>query len=306
MPRDTMSIDGEGSGTPYAIHPLHDYENGHFLLFGGEGDFVYDTMFDTASARDYLKAQGFDRGSLTHTRRQRDISLRYKGYRTPGERTCDFCGRRLTGVEYEVLRDGRDRCLECSQTVVTGQDSLTALFQETKQGLCVKYDIDFPVPISVRVTTAEQIGKHLGDAFVPTPGFDARSVGYATYRRGAYTIVLENETPRMSLVSTTAHELTHIWQFTHWNMSAIKAKYGRLSLAIIEGMAVWSETQYLYLMNEARRADDYLAASIQRNDEYGYGLRLYLKQYSISQGIVLEGPTPFMNLTEPIDPALIG
>ena len=301
---DEVKADGEGA-TKAGGQPIHDIENRHFLLFGGDGSFVYDTMFDTGGARNYLRFHGFSTGSLTHMREQKDIALRYKGYSSPGERRCDFCGKRLTGVEYEVLRDGRDRCAECSATVVTGQDSLTSLFQETKKGLCTKFGIDFPAPISVRVTTAEQIAKNRGKTFVPTPGFDARSVGYATSYRGAYIIVLENETPRMSLVSTMAHELTHIWQYTHWDMNAIRAKYGRYSLAIIEGLAMWSETQYLYLINEGRRADDYLASSVMRKDEYGFGLRLYLKQYSISQSIVLEGKITFTNWSEPIDPSLI-
>lgn len=301
---DRVKVDGEGSATAGG-QPIHDVDNTHFLLFGGDGDFVYDTMLDTKQARDYLWARGFSRGSLTHAREQKGISLKYKGYSSPGERRCDFCGKRLTGIEHEVLRDGRDRCSECSATVVSGKDSLSNLFQETKHGLCVKYGIDFPAPISVRVTTAEQIAKNRGKTFVPTPGFDARSVGYATVHRGEYTIVLENEAPRMSLVSTMAHELTHIWQFTHWNMNAIRAKYGRYSLAVIEGLAVWSETQYLYLINESRRAEDYMSNSVSRKDEYGFGLRLYLKQYSISQSIVLEGESPFSNLSEPIDPSLI-
>lgn len=302
MSEDTVKTEAEGATSPEGRR-LTDFELHHYLLFGGESGFAFDSL-SVVSARDYLQ-KGFGGGPLTHERTERGISLKYKGYSAPGAHMCDFCGRRMTGVEYQVMRDGRERCRACSETVVRGQEALTKLFVETKDRMCEEFAIDFPVPISVRVTTAERIAHNRHKSFVPTPGFDPRAVGYATNSKGAYTIVLENETPRMSLVSTISHELTHIWQFTHWDLNEIRRLYGRYDLAILEGMAVWTEIQLLYLLNEARRADTDLALSVVRKDEYGFGLRLYLKQYPLSNGVVLEGKTPFENVRMPIDKSLI-
>ena len=66
-------------------------------------------------------------------------------------------------------------------------------------------------------------------------------------------------------------------------------------------MAKWSELQYMYLLNEKAYADRALSHEVQRTDVYGYGLRLYLKQYQMSQDILLAGDTPFMHPTEPLD-----
>ena len=71
-------------------------------------------------------------------------------------------------------------------------------------------------------------------------------------------------------------------------------------MAIYEGMAKWSEIQYLFLINEADQAERTLENEVLRTDVYGYGLRLYLNEYPLSRGIVLEGDTPFNHINAPI------
>lgn len=277
------------------------YVDTHYLLFGADDAARYEQSFDCAAARDYLASMGFDQGSLTQARKGRGTANRYVGYAEAGERFCDFCGTLLSGVEYDRLKDGRDRCLDCSRTVLKGAKNFEALFAQTKEGLCEKFGIDLAVPVKVKVVSQAKLSRALGTTFVATPGFDARAVGLAVSQRGRYSMLFENGTPRISLVGTAAHELTHIWQYTHWDMDAIKAAYGERSLAVIEGMAVWTQIQYLFLLNETTVAERELERSAARRDEYGYGLRLYLNRYPLSRGIVLEGETPFMYPDKPLD-----
>ena len=275
------------------------YDQRHYLLFGGDS-LQYEESFDTNDALDYLTQVGVVGGSLTQARTKRYQSGLYGLWREPGERQCDFCGRVLSGAEYEVLKDGRDRCKLCSDTVVHGKANFEALFHQVREGLCEKYGIDLPAQMTVKVVSTAKLASMVGKPFVPSKYYDPRTVGLATNRKGKYGVVFENGAPRLSLIATTAHELTHIWQYSHWNEAAIDAKYGEYSLAIYEGMAKWSEIQYLYLMNESEQADRELANEVLRDDVYGFGLRLFLNQYPLSKGIVLEGDTPFMHVDEPL------
>ena len=42
-------------------------------------------------------------------------------------------------------------------------------------------------------------------------------LGVAINKKKKYSIILENGAPRISLIATFAHELTHIWQYTNWD-----------------------------------------------------------------------------------------
>ena len=276
-----------------------------YLLFGGDESFVGKGSFNAAATRAYLGEHGFNKGQLSQTRRKGRIASLYEGYVFKGERICDFCGRILTGVEYERLRDGRDRCMVCSRAIVSDARGVKALYLQTKESLCERFDISLDVSIEVRVVSARKLSKATGKTFTPTPGFDARAVGLAVKHRNGYRILLENGSPQLSLIATIAHELTHIWQYTHWNAAAIRSKYGKYELAVYEGMAKWSELQYLYLLNETTQADRSFAHEVRRDDVYGYGLRCFLKQYPLSRGISLEGDTPFMHTEEPLELSIL-
>ncbi len=277
-----------------------DYTDRHYLLFGKEPHDIYESLDCDGTAK-YLERLGFAHGALTQARKESSEYSRYADYRQPGEHYCDFCGRLLTGVNYDVLKDRRERCAECSRTTISKQEDFEALFAQTRDGLCVKYGIDLPSPIQIKVISQAKLSKMQGSRYVPTKYFDARAVGLATQRGGRYCMYFENGTPKASLIATTAHELTHIWQYSHWDWAAMQRRYGDRFLAICEGMAKWSELQYMYLLNEKAYADRALSHEVQRTDVYGYGLRLYLKQYQMSQDILLAGDTPFMHPTEPLD-----
>ena len=278
-----------------------DYSASHFLTFGDPQGLVYETRLDPAGARDYLAAMGMDNGALTQARRLRHQHGRFVIAPDENDPRCDFCGHVLSGVEYEKLRDGRDRCVSCSRTVVKGQQAVEALFFQVKAGLTEKFGINLPTVPTVKVVSQDKLSRALGEKFVPTKNFDPRAVGVATNRRGQFGIMLENGAPRLNLIATSAHELTHIWQYSTWNWEKMEALYGDSFLAVCEGMAKWAELQYLFLINEAARADEMLLEEAAREDVYGYGLRLYLNRYPMSRGVCLEGDTPFDHPEEPLD-----
>ena len=281
---------------------VNSYKTSHYLLFGSDSSDLYDQAFDCRGTMDFLLEMGISKNNpITQARRLRFQGQNAAVYRNPSDRYCDFCARPLTGIEYDKLKDGRDRCTECSQTVVRGQSTVEELFRQVKNGLSEKYSITLPGEIKIKIVSAKKLAKATGDNFVPTQYFDARTVGLAINSKGKYTMMFENGCPKTSLISTAAHELTHIWQYSNWDTKQINQKYGDYSLAIYEGMAKWAEIQYLYLLNETLQAERSLANEIQRNDVYGFGLRLFLNQYPFSTGIVLSGPTPFMNPNNPLD-----
>ena len=275
------------------------YKDSHYLLFGGASSFVYNAL-DCEGLAAYLEKQGFDNSTLTQARRFKAQSNHYAGYHDPDAHYCDYCGKLLLGTEYDLLKDGRERCTECSESVVASHQDFETLLVQVRDGMRQKYGIDFPAPIPVRVVSQKKMASMQGSVYVPTKYFDPRTVGLAISRGESYTMYFENGAPRGPLTATTAHELTHIWQYSHWNWDAMQAKYGSSFLAVAEGMAKWSEIQYLFLLNEVEFAERMLSSEVARRDVYGYGLRLFLNRYPISRGIVLTGDTPFAHPSEPI------
>lgn len=275
------------------------YKDSHYLLFGGADSLVYNAL-DCSGAAEYLKSAGFAESSLTQARKLKQQSSRYAGYRDPDARYCDFCCRVLTGAEFDVLDDGRERCTACSESVVNSRQEFETLLVHVRDGMRQKYAIDLPGDISVRVVSQKKMARLQGSRYVPTRYFDPRAVGLAISRSGSYSMYFENGAPRGMLTATTAHELTHIWQYSHWNWEAMSSKYGAAFLAVCEGMAKWSEIQYLFLLNETDFALRTLEHESARNDVYGYGLRLFLNRYPLSRGIVITGDTPFKYPNEPI------
>ena len=99
---------------------------------------------------------------------------------------------------------------------------------------------------------------------------------------------------------TMVHELTHIWQYTNWDLKAIKQMYGSKELEVYEGMAKWAEIQYAYLINEPGTAKREELITKHRNDEYGIGFLRYAAKYGISSSTHLKGITPFDNKSQPL------
>ena len=278
------------------------YHERYYLLYGGEEE---PENIDVQGVLDFLRTMGYTNGPLEQARKglneaentEKKLMMSHKG-----SHYCDFCGRELFGGEYEVLSDGRERCIHCSRTAVKTEKEFKQIYEETMHNMEVFYGIKINVPIKIRMVNAKTLHKNLGESFVPTDQADGRILGVAIRdKRNNYTIMLENGSPRLKATMTLAHELTHIWQYLNWDAAKIKAQYGaKRNLEVYEGMAKWSEIQYAYLANEKQSARREEIMTYLRKDAYGQGFIRYADKYPLSTGVQLIGETPFDNPSSPL------
>jgi len=250
---------------------------------------------DGRAALEYLTAKGFGDNYLQQSR---DALSRRAGTGLDLEpatgEACDFCGRPLMGGEFDRLRDGRQRCVICSKTVVTTHDEFVALFHEVRRNFEVIFEVQFRVGMTVRMENAKVIARQTNERPRTTPGFDARVLGFARPNAAGYDLYVENGSPKLPTIWTLAHELTHVWQQRTWNRAAILERYGAANeLFIYEGMASWASVQYMYSTRETDFARREAALTRARDDEYGAGFRLFEKRYPLRAGGNVLRDTPF-------------
>ncbi|BDZ47185.1 hypothetical protein [Naasia aerilata] len=251
--------------------------------------------FNGSTTLAYLQSKGFGDNYLEQSRVAVGRGAGQDFVFEPGTANyCDFCARPLMGGEFDLLQDGRERCVTCSRTAVTTHEEFVLLYQEVRRNLEVIFEIQFNVGITVRMENAKTIARRTNERFEPTAGFDPRVLGFGSKTANGYELYIENGSPKLPSIQTMAHELTHIWQFRNWDESAIHAKYGaRNHLFIYEGMASWAMIQYLYSTKETDFASREAAHTRARQDEYGAGFRLFEERYPIRvDGRVLR-ETPF-------------
>ena len=254
------------------------------------------TPLDLEGTRAFLQEIGFDGGELRQAREGKNCA---EGYRNADKNKnnqmyCSYCGTEIAGVEFFRLPDGRMRCTTCSNTVVKTKAEVEKLCQRVITNMDNFFGATIDVPVSIEVTEHRKLKKKVG---VPLGTKDSQSLlilGVAINKKQKYSIILENGAPRISLIATFAHELTHIWQYTHWdNKKNFKKCPKSKRLLIYEGMAKWAEIQYLYLIGETNVAkrEEYITRN--RQDEYGIGFCLYEDQYPLSREAMSCEDTPF-------------
>jgi hypothetical protein len=279
------------------------YQKECFLKFGFD---EIDERLRVEDVAAYLRVRGWSGGDLSKARRRGELE---SWLEIAEENRCDFCGVPLTGVSYDRLADGRTRCNDCSMTAVSDVETFRALFRSTETLLEDVYDITVPVAIAVRTTDARTIARHVGQVFKPSTKVAPRVLGFAQRKNGRYSLFIENGSPRLAALDTTAHEMTHIWQYLNWKDPEIlriyrqrKPAWTRLARDIVyEGMATWSAVQLLYALGEtsyARRQELLTAA---RTDVYGIGFRLYRDRYDFERSGEAPAMTPFHSFP-PLDP----
>ncbi len=291
---------GPGSAAKRSEPERRPYHERYYLLYGGS---QVPEMLDLEGTKALLEAFGYGGGALHQVRKGKNTAeLIGNAYEPnqPGVHYCDFCGVELTGTEYDILSDGRERCHECSKTAVKTAEEFERIYKGVKKNMETFYGISISAPINVQMVNAKRLHQKLGRTFVPTGNSDGRVLGVAIRDKNGYTILLENGSPRLASAMTIAHELTHIWQYLNWDAKAIQQKYGAQSLEIYEGMAKWSEIQYAYLIGEADFAKREELITLSRQDEYGRGFKRFLERYPFVQIPCLGGETPFVNPAEPL------
>lgn len=184
-------------------------------------------------------------------------------------RICDFCGRPLSAMSFEVLDDGRERCEECKKTAVNKLEDLRQVYWQARNWLISKFQLTtLRKTISIKFTNAQTIQEFSGERFIPTASFDPRTVGIAVKEGEDMTIFIENGQPYHLTLATTVHELTHIWQYDHLDYNKMIEDHG---LKLIEGHAKWTE---IFCLKDKGIGITYRNQEKKRNDEYGQGYRM--------------------------------
>ncbi len=298
-----LSFEADGGRTAdsdsrYIRKPYHER---YYLLYGGT---EIPKDLDTQGTRDLLIRLGYTNNFLEQARRgKEDAEKLEKSFdpKRPNTSYCDFCGVELIGTEYEVLSDGRERCVACSRTAVRTEKEFKKIYSDVIRNMKTFYGVSIHEPVHIQMVNAKKLHKRIGKSFVPTGKADGRVLGVAIKDKHGYSILLENGAPRTSAIMTMVHELTHIWQYLNWDAKAIKKLYGKeLNLQIYEGMAKWSEIQYAYLINETAVAKREEIITGTREDEYGRGFMAYSAAYPLSYSTVLRGETPFDHPQKPL------
>lgn len=262
--------------------PETEYQKHCFLKFGFE---EFDSSLLTYQTLDYLCGFGFDENQLTHIRKYAVREYVYEPS-NPDAHYCDFCGIEMADGKYRTLSDKREQCSQCQKTAIDEVSEFRKLFRIVKKQFETVYRVRINIPIHIYLTTAEEIAAETGETFVPTPGFDPRSVGFARHiqdgDKNEYSIYIEKSSPRDSATATIAHELTHIWQYLNWDMEALRALGDIEYSERMEGMATWSEIQFMYAIGRYKYATRLAVTNRKRFDVYGRGLVRYEKSYPLA------------------------
>ncbi len=286
-----VDYDENDQGEPVPRRKDIPYHERYYLKYR-EGK--HTAPLDLAGAKDFLQNLGFDGGELRQARMGKKRAVEYCNSDKKGQAYCSYCGTEISGVEFYRLPDGRLRCTVCSNSVVKTKAEINDICKRVIDNMDAFFGASINVPVSIDVVDERKIKRKLG---ATTDKGDSPSVlilGVATNKKGRYNIVLENGAPRISLIATFAHELTHIWQYTHWdNNKALKKCADSKRRLIYEGMAKWTEIQYLYLVGETNvaRREEYI--TMNRKDEYGLGFCLYADRYPIAHEAMNCEESPF-------------
>ena len=277
------------------------YHERYYLKYG-DGKRVLPQ--DLIGTKALLTLMGFDGGELRQARVGRNSAenLQNADQNKGNQMRCSYCGAEISGVEFYRLPDGRMRCTTCSSTVVKTKAEVEEIFRRVVSNLDNFFGATIEVPISIEVVDERKLKKKIGASLGIKDDQSVLILGVAISKRKKYSIILENGAPRISLIATFAHELTHIWQYTHWdNQKKFKKCAKSKRLLIYEGMAKWVEIQYLYLVGETNVARREQAITRNRQDEYGIGFRLYEERYPLSDKAMTCEDTPFMPEKYPLD-----
>ncbi|MBQ9974316.1 MAG: hypothetical protein IJP02_05085 [Oscillospiraceae bacterium] len=292
VPEEVIPADTPSADSPSADGPLP-YHRRYYLRYR---DAERCAPMDLSGTRAFLQGCGFDGGELSQARGNKALSEALGGLQTSAgnQMHCSYCGCEVSGVEFYRLPDGRLRCTTCSNSLVSTKAEMEAICQRVIANMDSFFGADLRVPVSIECMESRRLKRRLG---IPLGTADAQSLlilGVAINKKKKYSIILENGAPRISLIATFAHELTHIWQYTNWdNKKGFPSCPKNKRLLIYEGMAKWAEIQYLYLVGETAAARREELRTLNRTDEYGLGFRLYEDRYPLSREAMFCQSTPF-------------
>jgi len=297
---DTLDYEQEKVYKPGTGFQRLPYKERCYLRYGS--DEVAKNL-ELAGVQELLTDLGYGNSSLTQARKGKDVAQMVERTFVPnraGSHYCDFCGCELTGMDYEVLGDGRERCTSCGKASVKSLEEFVALHDSVLRNMQVFFGVKITAPVHVQMVNSKKLHKKLGKSFVPTGNADGRVLGVAIKDGSGYSILVENGAPKLQSVMTMVHEMTHIWQYLNWDMKAIKDTYGEDELEVYEGMSKWVEIQYAYLLGETETAKRQEIITRNRDDAYGKGFVKYMNKYPLTVGSRNGKATPFDHVKKPL------
>lgn len=262
------------------------------------------TAQDLEGTKAFLQNCGFDGGELRQAREGKNHAETFRNAdrNKNNQMCCSYCGLEISGVEFYRLPDGRLRCTTCSNSVVKTRADVEAICKRVVANMENFFGATVDIPVSIEVTEERKLKRRLGIPLGTRDGQSMLILGVAINKKKRFSIILENGAPRISLIATFAHELTHIWQYTHWDHQKGFRKCPKSKrLLIYEGMAKWAEIQYLYLIGETSVAKREEWVTRNRKDEYGVGFCLYADHYPLSRETMTCEDTPFTPDRYPFD-----
>lgn len=291
MTEEPVDHDESAQGEPVAERKEVPYHERYYLKYK-QGR--RSTPLDLTGTKKFLWNLGFDGGELRQARMGKKRAEEYRNSDKKNQMYCSYCGTEISGVEFYRLPDGRLRCTACSNSVVKTKAEVEEICKRVISNMETFFGASINVPVSVEVVDERKIKRKIGVTADKENSQNVLILGFAANKKGKYSIVLENGAPRISLIATFVHELTHIWQYIHWdNNKALKKCADSKRQLIYEGMAKWAEIQYLYLIGETNvaRREEYI--TMNRKDEYGLGFCLYADRYPIAHEAMTCEESPF-------------
>jgi hypothetical protein len=195
---------------------------------------------------------------------------------------CDSCSRFISpdvtggGVRYD---DGRYICSICHPTSVTNIDDIMEMIDEVARHMeSLGMEVDYK-GLNVHLIGQEQMKNLAGEHSSGLRGFTDYSHDWRIFRRAGnrkLNVYFLYGMPRMELISTIAHELTHIYQFNHRRFKNDRA--------FAEGSCNYAA--FLVLGRYPGRESSFFRAAMQQETDpvYGEGLRR-VKRFAEAEGM---------------------
>lgn len=270
------------------------YGERYYLRYGGVANLE---PLDLDGTQAFLRTLGFDGGELRQARAGRGYAAALQQQISGGRNKlhCSYCGKEIAGVDFDRVPDGRLRCTTCSAFLVTSEEEIRQILHRVLDNLENFFGASIKVPIEIQVLEHRKLKKRIRRSISEVDDKSVLILGVAINRNRQYAVLIENGAPRISLIATFAHELTHIWQYTHWDcVKGFPRCTGTKRLLVYEGMAKWAEIQYLYLIGETAVAQREELYTREREDEYGLGFRIYEDTYPLTREAMTCAVTPFI------------
>lgn len=231
-------------------------------FYGGEKDFsgfrLNPDVVRTTISSDGMSIHAGDRGNAIHQ--------------------CDFCGKSLPARELELIDGLLERCPECAENAVSEFSRMVEIYQEAKTFLERDLGLALRGNVGVRFASTTRIQQDSGIEFIATSRCDPRATGLAVAEGNKRMILIENGSPYGTILGTTVHELTHVWQQDNLDCTRMQKEHG---LLLIEGLAQWAQLECL---GKRGLLPELCAREKQRSDEYGQGYRMVVKMFEASSG----------------------